>query len=422
MPHYLELIQITKMNKILVTNILILLFTTSGLLAQVGNTSAKNAEDSLNSNNGFQKGTTIGGYGNLRMIRDYDAKTSTVSLERFVLFFGHKFSKKFSLFSELEVEDAKVEPGSAGGEVALEQAYLKYSLDQNNYIVGGLFLPRIGILNENHLPTGFNGNERSMVETLVIPSTWREIGIGYYGNLPMLGINYTLGLVNGLNAAGFEHGSGIREGRAEGRDAGMNNLALSGSIQYMFDNLSVQIAGYYGGTVPLPPNQADSLKLNSGMFATPVAIGEADIKYYLGGFTLRALASIIRIPNAFEINNAFNNNTPSEIYGAYAEVGFDLLSLKEQVQNKKFIVFARYEKLDLNAKIPQNGIYDGTLNQNHLVTGITFLPLSNVVLKADLRFLNTGEENPALNTNQNPFALAYKRSNTFLNLGIGYSF
>ena len=70
--------------------------------------------------------TFIGGYGNAIYQRDFNAGTALLNFQRFVLFVGHRFSEGVSLFSELEVEDAKVEGGEPGGEIALEQAYLKF--------------------------------------------------------------------------------------------------------------------------------------------------------------------------------------------------------------------------------------------------------------------------------------------------------
>jgi hypothetical protein len=66
------------------------------------------------------------------------------------------------------------------------------NINRNNYIVGGLFIPRIGITNENHLPTTFNSNDRPFVEQFVIPATWRELGISVYGQIPKIpGLNYS---------------------------------------------------------------------------------------------------------------------------------------------------------------------------------------------------------------------------------------
>ena len=238
----------------------------------------RTAEDTLNASVTQTNATVIGGYGSAFYQHDRNAETATADLERMVVFIGHTFGS-ISFFSELEVEDAKVSGGEDGGEVAFEQAYLKFDLDPQHYITAGLFLPRIGILNENHLPNTFNGNERTQVETYIIPSTWRELGIGFYGSLSSFSLRYSAAIVNGLNNASFKHGSGIREGRFEGRNASANNLALTGSLQAYIGAIKIQASGYYGGTVGLPSEQADTLHLATGTFGTPAVLGEADVQY-----------------------------------------------------------------------------------------------------------------------------------------------
>lgn len=400
------------------TILLTTLFISGAAMAQrPGQTS----EDSLN--NSLSKSTTsIGGYGNAFYQRNNALGTSRVDLERFVLFVGHKFNEKVSFFSELEVEDAKVTGGESGGEVSIEQAYLKFNLNANQYITAGLFLPRIGILNENHLPNTFNGNERNYVETFILPSTWRELGVGFYGNLTNAPVTYYAGLVTGLNSAGFEHGTGLVDGRYEGRNASGNNLALTAALQYFYGDFRAQISGYYGGTVSASKRKADSLGLNSGFFGTPVAIGEGDVMYTTGGFSTRALATIVNIPNASSINSAYANNTPETEYGAYLELSYDLLYLNKRPHEQQFNVFVRDEKFNMNYRIPANGVYDGTLNQNHIVAGFSYLPNKNVAIKADVRFIHTGEQNPALIVNPTPVALPYQINNNLVDLGIAFSF
>lgn len=406
-----------KTSKVLIS-FLIILFAQIYLPAQG---KVRTAEDSLNSPLSLENTTSIGGYGNAVYQNNFNNKTSTVDLERVVVFIGHNFGS-ISFFSELEMEDAKVSGGEDGGEIAFEQAYLKFNIDQGHYITAGLFLPRIGILNENHLPDSFNGNERTQVETYIIPSTWRELGVGFYGDVSAFPASYSIAVVNGLNSEAFQHGSGIREGRFEGRLATANNLAVTGSLQFYLNNLKIQLSGYYGGSVGLSPRQADSLKLTSGIFGTPVIIGEGDIQYKAEGLSFRALGTVVSIPNATDINRAYANNTPKTEYGAYAEIGYDLLYNISPLNEKQLIAFVRFEKLDMNAEVPSNGIIDGTLNQQHITAGFNYLPIKNIVIKADVRFMHTGNQNLALNINPNPAALLYKNNNTFLNLGIGFSF
>ena len=112
------------------------------------------------------------------------------------------------------------------------------------------------------------------------------------------------------------------------------------------------------------------------------------------------------------------------MYGAYIEAAYNMLHhvVKEHVKGKQLNIFARYETLDLNAQIPTNGVTDGTVRQSHIIAGFGYLPIPNVVIKVDVRLLNTGAQNPDLVLNPNPSAAPYKQNNTFLNIGIGYSF
>jgi len=398
------------------------LIYTLGLIAIIKDTTAQPMLklDSLLKNS--IANTTIGGYADASYQRDFNIETSTLNINRFVLLVNHQFTNKISLVSELEIEDSKVSGGEEGGEVALEQMYLQFQLSKQHYLVAGLFIPRIGILNEDHLPTSFNGVERNRIETYIIPSTWREIGVGLYGNMQRIPVSYSLGITNGLNSAGFEHGTGIRGGRFEGRNANANCMAVSASVQYNPGNFRFQLSGYSGGSVGLNKHQADSLQLESGFFGTPVMIGEAHAIYSHKGFDLRVLGTVLSIPNANTINAAYANNTPETEVGGYAEIGYNILENSTRMTKQKLIAFARYEYMDLNSTIPANGITDQTLKQQHIVTGLTYLPINNVVVKADVRWMSTGNENPDLVINPSPVAPAYERNNTFLNIGIGLSF
>lgn len=378
-------------------------------------------EDSLHSGTTKNK-TVVSGYGSAFYQRNFIQKQSIATLERAVLFVGHQFSPKISFFSELEIENAKVAEGEIGsGEIGMEQAYLKFNLNERQYLVAGLFTPRIGILNENHLPVNFNGIERPLVETFIIPATWRELGIGFYGSLQNAPINYSIAVVNGLNSEGFTHGTGIRDGRAEGSNAFANNIAITASVQYALQDFKFQVSGYTGGTVGLNQRSADSLGLNSGGFGTPIYLGEADVQYNKNGVNIKALVTYISYPGAGTVNTAYNNNVSSAMYGAYAELGYNWLQSKATAA--QFVTFVRGEILDMNATIPKGkAIYDGTEKQTHIIAGFSYLPLPNVVIKADVRLLHTGAQNSALVINPPPNALPYKQSNRFLNVGIGYSF
>lgn len=379
-----------------------------GITLFSGILTAQTSEDSLMKKNNKSIFTSIGGYGNIVYRQDFRAKDASVNVDRIVLFAGHKFNDKISFFSELAIEDAKVTGGENGGEVALEKAFLKFDINPTNYIVAGLFIPRIGILNEDHLPNTFYGNEKTQVETYIIPTTWREIGIGYYGKLNRIPLNYSLGFVNGLNAKGFTHDYGIRDGRWEGKDASANCLALTGSIQYSFKKLKLQISGYYGGSNSRSGTITDTIKLKRGVFALPVGLLEGDVQYENKGIRIRALGSVVNIKDAYKINYAYKNSIAKTLYGMYAEIGYNVFETMDRFKGQQLIPFFRYERMDMNQQAPDNGYRDRNLDREHLIAGVNYLPVKNVVIKTDFRYLHTTNE-----------AAAHF---TYFTLGVGYSF
>jgi opacity protein-like surface antigen len=377
-------------------------------------------EDSLHAGIGKSK-TVVSGYGSAFYQRNSNAQTATMNLERAVLFVGHQFNSKISFFSELEIENAKV-GHEADGEIAMEQAFLKFNLNSTQYITAGLFTPRIGILNENHLPINFNGVERPIVEQLIIPATWRELGIAFYGRSKKMPLTYTVALLNGLNGPGLQHGSGLMDGRFEGSEATANNLALTAAIQYFYNDFTFQVSGYAGGSNGFGKRKSDSLQLSHGIFAMPLYLGEADVKWTKDGWNAKAIGAYVSYPDAGDINKAFANNISNSMYGAYAELAYNLFEKNTKLSGQQLNAFARYEILDMNASIPSNAIYDGTEKQQHIIAGLSYLPIPNVVIKADVRFLHTGKENPALVINPSPVRLPYRQNNNFINMDIGYSF
>src|SRR5208337_2849248 len=63
------------------------------------------------------------------------------------------------------------------GEFEVEQFYVDRQLADPVTVRAGVFLMPFGLLNEHHEPINFYGVQRNFVETLIIPSTWREGGV-----------------------------------------------------------------------------------------------------------------------------------------------------------------------------------------------------------------------------------------------------
>lgn len=385
---------------------------------------ASTGEEMLNMGNAGHAQTMISGYGDFAITHDFAYANTSGKLNRAVLFVGHQFNSKIAFFSELEVANGRVEGGALHGEVGMEQAYLKYSLNPRQYFLAGLINPRIGIANEMHLPVNFNGTSVPFVEQFIIPSTWSELGLAFYGQLSSFPIQYTIAVTNGLNASKFEHGSGFRSGVQAGQDVSFNSLATTASLRGYWGDFEVQVSGYYGGTVSQNPYVADSMGIASGIFANPLMLGEMNVQYNRDAFSAKALGVFVSHPQAAATNTNFANNTPAAMFGFYGELAYDFFfnSNSKKLINQSLVGFLRYEKLDMNYKLPQNGIEDGTLNQSHWLAGLSYFPTPNVAIKADLRYTQTGPFNPYTVVNPPPLLRPYAEQNVFLSLGVGYSF
>ena len=71
---------------------------------------------------------------------------------------------------------------------------------ENHSVLAGLHLPPLGILNETHEPETFYGVERNRIESRIIPTTYRVIGVKAAGELAP-GWSYDVGIHEGLQLA-----------------------------------------------------------------------------------------------------------------------------------------------------------------------------------------------------------------------------
>jgi hypothetical protein len=323
--------------------------------------------------------TTVGGYGEVHYTNLSGAETpGSVNVARFVAYLAHSFNERLSLRSELEVEDAKIEGGEEGGEVSVEQVYLDYMLSPAATIRAGLVLPPVGIVNETHEPTTFNGVDRPGFDHDVIPTTWRDIGVGLVGSLPGgSGLSYRVYLLNGLVASGFSGEEGIREGRQEGSNATFANPSLTGRLEWTRPGLTVGGSFWYGGSAAQDP------ALGTGTFDNAVAVVSADARYDTGPFMFRGVVANVSISGAGAINQAYGGQVGSRIAGGYVEGAYNLLSALAPQSTQRLLGFVRYERYNTQAGVPDGLVRDDAFARRTTTFGLTYKPVYNVVFKGD---------------------------------------
>ena len=326
---------------------------------------------------------TFGGYGELNYnnYRDGDQKDQ-IDFRRFVLFYGHKFNDRVRFYSELEVEHALVEGGE--GAVELEQAFLDYRINDAFNIRAGAFLIPMGILNETHEPPTFFGVERNEVESRIIPSTWREAGVGVNGEI-VRGLRYDVGIASSLDAGKWaEPEKGIREMRTELREAAAHDFAFFGALNYRsIPGLSVGASVFTGNTGQNGVTDAALKGVNGRML-----LWDVHAQYRRGGLELRGLYARGTLGDADQITAAAiarsgdsSQIAPSSFWGYYAEAGYHFAFGDEM----EVAPFARYERYNTQASVPSGFSADDKNNERVTTFGVNFKLHPQVVFKADFQ-------------------------------------
>lgn len=336
------------------------------------------------------KGLSIGGYGEgmyQAHVGDKGDNVNSADMERLVLYAGYKFSDNILFNSELEFEHATTGEGSeAKGEVSVEFAALDFFIDPMANIRAGLVLMPMGFINQMHEPPFYFGNHRPEVEQFIIPSTWREMGLGLFGQItPEL--SYTTYAVNGLDAKNFSNTTGLHEGSGAGSMAKAETFGFVGRMDYApsaVPGLTVGGSAYVGES-----GQNQSFAGQKATVLTQLYEGHVQWKYR--GFEARALGSWGHISNADLLSadtcltRAACETIGSENFGWYAELGYDVLPLLFKDTNQYLAPFFRYEHIDMIAKAPNGFADDKTKDWQIYQVGLQYKPIPNVVLKADYR-------------------------------------
>ena len=320
----------------------------------------------------------VSGYAEFR----YGKRPNTngdAGVERFVLYFGHRFSSRLRFSSALEVEPTADESMGEARKVLLGQAYLEFLATPRLSVRSGILLAPIGIINEKHEPTSFNGVNRPLVETYIIPSCWRDAGIGLTGNFGRAW-RYRAYVMGGLNASHFAAEDGIRGGRQGGQFfTNFRNPAQVGRVEYLgLRGLTLGASGYTS------KSGFELKRINPR-----VNITEFDGQYGRGRFNLRGLFAHVWISKAGELNRSIAEessqrpNIASELGGWYIEPAWNLFSSEGHAE---LLVFTRYERFNTQLAMPKGYTPLDEYQRDAVIVGTTLRPVQDVALKVDYTF------------------------------------
>jgi opacity protein-like surface antigen len=351
------------------------------------------------------------GYGEIYYSRpSRDTSRTTADLARAVFGIGYRFDNRTEFNSEYEVEHG-VTSADDPGEFEVEQFYVDRQLTDQATLRAGLFLLPFGFINEHHEPTNFYGMQRNFVETLIIPSTWREGGLSFHGATD-IGVAWSAGVTTGVNLSKWEFAPEFplyttalelaNNGPAP-LQATHQELALASarhSSQYVALNyvgvpgLDVGGAVFTGKAEPAPGTAGDSR----------VTLWEGHARWTPGKFDLQGLyahGAISNVAAANLANPGSPNPIPSAFYGYYVQAAYGAWEHGDYRLNP----FVRWEYYDMGSEysgtVPQ--IPTGTIpltdspgdfgvwpqNRDRVWTaGANFYVTPHVVFKADYQWFD----------------------------------
>jgi len=324
------------------------------------------------------KGITFGGYGQIDYNEKDGSAAGNLDVHRLVLLFGYKFNDKVSFLTEVEYEHVK--------EVYVEQAYIKYKANENLNVLAGLMLVPMGIINEFHEPTTFYGVERPNVDKYIVPTTWRELGVGVSGKIDNASLKYQAYLFNGFrsfnskNEPGKEGliggSSGLRGGRQKGAESVVSSPNLSTKIDfYGIRGLRLGVSGYFGKT------QSDDVAVDGTTVG--VSMLGFDARYKYNNLELRGQYIATSLTDTEEYNTLTGKDLGSKMNGLYGEVAYSF-DLKGE---EKLTPFLRYEKHNTHAEtegFAANEAYD----RDELIFGLNYKVAEGAAFKVDYQIMN----------------------------------
>ena len=324
--------------------------------------------------------TTVGGYGELHYNEPEGSAGGKLDFHRFVIYLDHQFNDWISFASETEIEHTYVAGEDTPGELSIEQAYLELRPWERYGFRAGILLAPVGIINQYHEPPTFHGVERPNFHRNLIPTTWREAGIGVFG-APTHTLHFQLYAVSSFKAEGLSAGSGLRGGRQKGAESSTRDMALTGRVDYMpLLGLSVGASFFTGGLSMGEDALGDAA----------VTLVAGDIRYATGNLQLRAEAALASITDADRINAVYEHNVADRLNGWYAEAAYNVLPhLAESVQ--QLFLFGRYEMYNTQGETTGFDPID-MYDRSDVTVGLTWLPDANVAVKVDYQLFDDARD------------------------------
>src|SRR5208283_2536910 len=316
-----------------------------------------------------------------------DRSQTQAVLARAVIGMEHTFDDKTRFASEFEWEHA-VTSATDQGESEVEQFYIERSLTPQLAARAGLFLIPSGMLNTAHEPTQYFGVTRDFVDLAIIPTTWREGGVGITG-ITDSGLTWDIGITTGFDLAKWDPTS--LEGKASPLGSIHQELQLAKAAD-LAAFVALNWRGYpgllLGGSVfsgKAGQDQPDFPSQNA-----VVTLAEAHARWTPGPLDLSAQYAFGHISDTAPYNQTILGSptlVPQDFYGWYLQAAW----YAWQHGDSQLAPFARYERFNTASKyatLADNLTPAALPTEGVFTLGASFYLTPNIVVKADYQWFH----------------------------------
>ena len=368
--------------------------------------------------------------------RHADVKHGRFDLPHVVFFAGYDFGRGWKMAAEGEfehggtgsaVEIEMTEAGEyeteieKGGEVVIEQFWIEKSFKQAlNLRLGHVIVP-IGLTNMYHMPTEFFSVLRPEEETVLIPCTWHETGISFWGEAKKW--RYEAMFLAGLDAERFSNAGWVSEGSVSPYEFKIANTYAGA---FRVDNSTVKglrmgLSGYFGYSASnrlkhdryTDVKGAVSIGAFDAVYDNHNILARANILYgHLGDS--EAISRINkRLPSA---SPSPRTDVASDAFSAYIEVGYDVLSFfpDRKIKTNRLYLYGHYGYYNTMLKTASANIpVKGWCEKQIFSAGLNYYPMKGLVVKGEYSFRKFFKPEGSAQTPYN--------NEPAISLGIGYS-
>jgi len=320
----------------------------------------------------------VGAYGAV-WYQDFKGQRSTNDGNFEMLMSGH-IHDRIRIYTEIDL-------GIPSGEAMAEQAYVDLLLTQPFNLRAGVLLIPFGKFNLDHFDPRRDLTRPPAVATVVIPTTWGDLGFGSFGLLPIsdnVKATYDIQVVNGLTDqfASAPTNTGLHQAKNGLHTDNNGNKALVGRGTFkLFDQYEIGFSGYRGAYKPSGSDMITGMALDGEFRPRNVSV--------LENFVLRGEFA------RFDIEGS---TAPSSLWGYYAQLtyrfwfsGLNSTVLGRQFNNPTFALVGLIGHTKTNTTASPTG----SLSGDQYIIGFNYRPVEDYVIKAEYQF-NHGQyqQNP----------------------------